>query len=155
MIESLISFLTHLRRSRYYISQDASGNCIQGGCIIQSDNITLHGYCICSFGYFPGVKYPKEHTQYSNHGESLKSITLHDLQICNDSRCCYRHNVLASVIRYTAIIPGPCVASVSAPVPRLAVYTCLGSPITHSTMKCTHRTFWGAEPDRVLTAKID
>jgi hypothetical protein len=30
-------------------------------------------YSICSFGYFPGVEYPKEHIQYSNHGESLKS----------------------------------------------------------------------------------
>lgn len=120
MIENLMSFLAHLRRSRYYISQDASGNCIQGGGIIQSDNITHH-----------------------------------DLQIRNDRRCCHRHNVLDSVISYIAIIPGPSAASVPAPVPRLAQNTYLGNTIIHSPMKCTHRTFWGAQADRVLTAKID
>jgi len=40
---------------------------------INEANLNKKTNCICSFGYFPGVKYPKEHTQYSNHGESLKS----------------------------------------------------------------------------------
>jgi hypothetical protein len=48
-----------------------------------------------------------------------------------------------------------CLCCPPLPFPRLAVYKYLGSTIIHSPMKCTRGTFWGREPDRLLTAKID